>query len=143
MFVHPTFYVVRCSELRRIHNAQVYYNPDNQLLTSYLYQIQNYNPHPPHHNLCLHNLNLHTALTRAKPLMNLLMRLLSNQPQKKHSSKPLTVLSRPNSNMPSKVKLQEPDLFDSSDSRKLHTFILQCKLNFQDRPDLFKDNSTN
>src|SRR6266481_6892013 len=45
-------------------------------------------------------------------------------------------------NMPSKVKLWEPDPFDSSDSHKLHTFILQCKLNFQDCPDLFKDHST-
>src|SRR5467141_5009012 len=31
---------------------------------------------------------------------------------------------------PSKPKLQEPDTFDSSDSQKLRTFILQCKLNF-------------
>src|SRR6266481_7332100 len=45
-------------------------------------------------------------------------------------------------NMPSKVKLQEPDPFDGSNSRKLCTFILQCKLNFRDRPDLFKDDST-
>ena len=45
-------------------------------------------------------------------------------------------------NMPSKVKLQEPDPFDSSNSHKLHTFILQCKLNFWDCPDLFKDDST-
>src|SRR6266481_7076834 len=74
---------------------QVYYNLDNQLPTSYPYQIQNYNPHHLHRNLCLHNPNLHMALTRAKPLTNLLTRLLSNQPRKKHSSKPLTVLSRP------------------------------------------------
>src|SRR6266481_5203595 len=45
-------------------------------------------------------------------------------------------------NMLSKVKLQEPDPFNGSDSHKLRTFILQCKLNFQDHPDLFKDNST-
>src|SRR6266481_3485912 len=45
-------------------------------------------------------------------------------------------------NMLSKVKLREPDPFDGSDSRKLCTFILQCKLNFQDCPDLFKDDST-
>src|SRR5882724_7395559 len=30
----------------------------------------------------------------------------------------------------SKPKLQEPDPFDGSDSQKLRTFILQCKLNF-------------
>src|SRR5882724_9125247 len=39
----------------------------------------------------------------------------------------------------SKPKLREPDTFDSSDPRKLHTFILQCKLNFRDRKDLFED----
>ena len=30
----------------------------------------------------------------------------------------------------SKPKLREPDPFNDSDSWKLHTFILQCKLNF-------------
>ena len=34
------------------------------------------------------------------------------------------------SNLPNKVKLREPDPFDGSDTRKLCTFILQCKLNF-------------
>src|SRR5882724_10149854 len=38
----------------------------------------------------------------------------------------------------SKPKLRETDPFDGSDSRKLCTFILQCKLNFRDRPDMFK-----
>src|SRR5882724_11559980 len=42
----------------------------------------------------------------------------------------------------SKPKLWEPDPFDGSDSRKLRTFILQSKLNFQDRPDQFQDNTT-
>src|SRR5882724_10110475 len=42
----------------------------------------------------------------------------------------------------SKPKLRETDPFDGSDSRKLHTFILQCKLNFRDRPDMFQDNTT-
>src|SRR5882724_564360 len=28
------------------------------------------------------------------------------------------------------LKLHEPNPFDGSNSRKLHTFILQCKLNF-------------
>jgi len=42
----------------------------------------------------------------------------------------------------SKPKLREPDPFDGSDSRKLRTFILQCKLNFQDRPDFnFQDDN--
>src|SRR5882724_3009400 len=42
----------------------------------------------------------------------------------------------------SKPKLWEPDPFDGSDSRKLHTFILQCKLNFRDHPNQFQDNTT-
>src|SRR6266481_6437147 len=45
-------------------------------------------------------------------------------------------------NMLSKVKLWEPDPFDSFNSHKLRTFILQCKLNFWDHLDLFKDDST-
>src|SRR6266481_2379274 len=45
-------------------------------------------------------------------------------------------------NMPSKVKLWEPDPFDGSNFQQLCTFLLQCKLNFQDHPDLFKDDST-
>ena len=32
------------------------------------------------------------------------------------------------SNLP--VKIREPDPFDGSDPKKLHTFLLQCKLNF-------------
>src|SRR5882724_10441766 len=39
----------------------------------------------------------------------------------------------------SKPKLREPDTFDGSDPQKLHTFILQCKLNFHDWKDLFED----
>src|SRR5882724_8003782 len=42
----------------------------------------------------------------------------------------------------SKLKLWEPDPFDGSDSQKLHTFILQCKLNFQDHPDQFQNDAT-
>src|SRR5882672_8818182 len=42
----------------------------------------------------------------------------------------------------SKPKLREPDPFDGSDSQKLRTFILQCRLNFRDRPDLFKDDKS-
>src|SRR6266481_3674828 len=36
------------------------------------------------------------------------------------------------SNLPNKVKLWDPGPFDGSDTRKLCTFILQCKLNFRD-----------
>src|SRR5882724_12477389 len=42
----------------------------------------------------------------------------------------------------SKPKLREPDSFNGSDSQKLRTFILQCKLNFQDRPYQFQDDTT-
>ena len=41
------------------------------------------------------------------------------------------------SNTHSKSKLQEPDPFDGFNSWKLCTFMLKCKLNFQDCPDLF------
>ena len=44
-------------------------------------------------------------------------------------------------NIPSKVKLHNPDPFDRSDPRKLCTFLLQCKLNFHDCRDHFQDNS--
>ena len=43
----------------------------------------------------------------------------------------------------SKPKLQEPDPFDGSDPQKLHTFILQCKLNFWYHPDIFQDDTAN
>ena len=46
------------------------------------------------------------------------------------------------SNVPSRVKLREPDTFDGSDLKKLQTFLLHCKLNFQDRPDIFPDRIT-
>ena len=45
------------------------------------------------------------------------------------------------SNNSSKPKLWEPDPFDGSDPRKLRTFILQCKLNFRDRKDMFEDDT--
>src|SRR6266481_8039103 len=126
ILIHPTFYIVICPELHRIHNAQVYYNLDNQLPTSYPYQIQNYNLHPPHHNSCLHNLNLHTALTRAKPSTNLPTRLLSNQPQKKHSSKPLTVLSRPTCQVKSSSGNQTHSTVPTPASFVLSSFSANC-----------------
>src|SRR5882724_8458110 len=45
------------------------------------------------------------------------------------------------SNSSSKAKLREPYPFDGSDSRKLRTFILQCKLNFRDHKDIFEDDA--
>ena len=32
------------------------------------------------------------------------------------------------------ARVRKPDQFDGSDTCKLHTFFVQCKLNFQDRP---------
>src|SRR6266481_259777 len=46
------------------------------------------------------------------------------------------------SNLPNKVKLWDPNLFDRSNTQKLRTFILQCKLNFHDRSNLFQDDMT-
>ena len=34
------------------------------------------------------------------------------------------------SNLPSRVKIREPDPFDGSDPKKLRTFLFQCKLSF-------------
>ena len=38
----------------------------------------------------------------------------------------------------SKVKIRDPDMFDSSDSKKLRGFLLQCKLNFWSKPKSFQ-----
>ena len=46
------------------------------------------------------------------------------------------------SNLPSRVKIREPDPFDGSDPKKLCTFLLQCKLNFLDHKYLFQDETT-
>ena len=46
------------------------------------------------------------------------------------------------SNLPSRVKIREPNPFNGSDPKKLFTFLLQCKLNFRDRKDLFQDETT-
>jgi Domain of unknown function (DUF4939) len=35
------------------------------------------------------------------------------------------------------TKVHEPDPFDGSDTRKLQPFLVQCQLNFRDRPDTF------
>ncbi|KAI6045948.1 hypothetical protein EDC04DRAFT_2558820, partial [Pisolithus marmoratus] len=41
-----------------------------------------------------------------------------------------------------KTKVQEPNTFDSSDLKKLHKFLVQCKLNFQDCPKAFQTDCT-
>ncbi|KIN92959.1 hypothetical protein M404DRAFT_172124, partial [Pisolithus tinctorius Marx 270] len=39
-----------------------------------------------------------------------------------------------------KTKVCEPDTFNGSDPKKLHEFLIQCKLNFQDHPHTFRSN---
>jgi hypothetical protein len=41
----------------------------------------------------------------------------------------------------SKAKLRDPDPFNGRDLKKLRGFLLQCKLNFQAKPDSFRDSS--
>ena len=36
-----------------------------------------------------------------------------------------------------RTKVREPDTFDGTDPRKLRAFLVQCELNFQDRPKAF------
>ena len=36
------------------------------------------------------------------------------------------------------TKVCEPDTFNGTDPKKLHTFFVQCELNFQDRPKAFR-----
>ena len=40
------------------------------------------------------------------------------------------------------TKLHEPDQFDGTDPKKLHTFLIQCELNFQDQPRAFHTDCT-
>jgi len=40
----------------------------------------------------------------------------------------------------SRAKCREPDTFDGSDSKKLPEFLVQCELNFQNRPNSFRSN---
>ena len=42
---------------------------------------------------------------------------------------------------PTFTRVWEPDPFNGSDTRKLQPFLTQCFLNFQDRPDVFTDDS--
>ena len=39
------------------------------------------------------------------------------------------------------TKVQEPDVFDGSDTRKLQPFLVQCTLNFKNCPDAFSTDS--
>ena len=40
-----------------------------------------------------------------------------------------------------RTKVCEPDMFDGSDAQKLQPFIVQCTLNFHDRPNAFSSDS--
>ena len=53
-----------------------------------------------------------------------------------HAIDRLVHVSRPSES--SHTKVRKPDTFDSTNSKKLHTFLVQCKLNFQDRPKAFR-----
>ena len=39
-------------------------------------------------------------------------------------------------------KVQEPDVFDGSDTRKLQAFLVQCQLNFNSKPWVFQTNAS-
>src|SRR6266481_3564470 len=41
-----------------------------------------------------------------------------------------------------RVKIWEPDTFDGTDPHQLHTFLLQCSLNFKERTDAFATDDT-
>ncbi|KIO04679.1 hypothetical protein M404DRAFT_142609 [Pisolithus tinctorius Marx 270] len=42
----------------------------------------------------------------------------------------------------SRTKLHKPNTFDGTNPKKLHTFFIQCKLNFQDHPWAFRTDCT-
>ncbi|KIO14676.1 hypothetical protein M404DRAFT_17535 [Pisolithus tinctorius Marx 270] len=49
----------------------------------------------------------------------------------------LTRNARTGSELSSRTKLHKPDTFDGTDPKKLRAFLIQCKLNFWDRPQAF------
>ena len=53
-----------------------------------------------------------------------------------HAIDRLARVSRPSES--SHTKVREPDTFNGTNSKKLHTFLVQCELNFQDRPKAFQ-----
>jgi len=53
----------------------------------------------------------------------------------------LTQSSRSSESL-SHTKVREPDTFDRTDPKKLRTFLVQCELNFQDRPKAFHTDRT-
>ncbi|KAG6326545.1 hypothetical protein ID866_12544, partial [Astraeus odoratus] len=55
-----------------------------------------------------------------------------------HTIDSLAHASRKSGSSSSRTKVREPDTFDGTDPKKLCTFLVQCELNFQDRPSAFK-----
>ena len=55
---------------------------------------------------------------------------------KKFFKKLLLALDKPNPKPP-QAKIRDPEVYDGSDQVKLHTFFLQCMLNFRDCPKAF------
>ncbi|KAG6326542.1 hypothetical protein ID866_12547, partial [Astraeus odoratus] len=45
---------------------------------------------------------------------------------------------RPKDSGAARTKVREPDTFDSTDPKKLREFLIQCELNFHDRPQAFR-----
>ncbi|KAG6332169.1 hypothetical protein ID866_6921 [Astraeus odoratus] len=50
--------------------------------------------------------------------------------------------SRKSSSSSSQAQVCKPNTFDGTDPKKLHTFLVQCELNFQDCPSTFKKDHT-
>jgi len=52
----------------------------------------------------------------------------------------VTMASADRNSSSGRTKVREPDTFNGTDLRKLHAFLVQCELNFQDRPKAFASN---
>ncbi|KAG6325940.1 hypothetical protein ID866_13149 [Astraeus odoratus] len=55
-----------------------------------------------------------------------------------HAIDSLACASQKSSSSSSQTKVHKPNTFDGTDPKKLCTFLVQCKLNFQDCPSTFK-----
>ncbi|KAG6326314.1 hypothetical protein ID866_12775, partial [Astraeus odoratus] len=55
-----------------------------------------------------------------------------------HAIDSLAHTSRKSSSSSSQTKVHKPNTFNSTDPKKLCTFLVQCELNFQDHPSTFK-----
>ncbi|KAG6326989.1 hypothetical protein ID866_12100 [Astraeus odoratus] len=59
-----------------------------------------------------------------------------------HTIDSLARASQKSGSSSSRTKVCKPDTFDSTDPKKLCTFLVQCELNFQDCPSTFKKDRT-